>query len=116
MPLEVYEEICKSRKTNGDNKFLKWIVEKDTAILDFLLLAKTTEYVRNQRNSRWYYPSMQQGVRMTLEEIADKALSNKDKRLHQRYLLQGIRALFSLSRYEKCIEIWDKEVVRLPEN
>lgn len=116
MPLEVYEEICKSKKTNGDNKFLEWIVEKDTAILDFLLLAKTTEFVRNQRNSRWYYPTMQQGVRMTLEEIADRALSNKDKRLHQRYLLQGIRALFSLSRYEKCIEIWDKEVVRLPEN
>ena len=116
MPLETFESICKSRKIDGDNKFLKWIVEKDTAILNFLLLAKTTEFVRMQRNSRWYYPTMRQGTRMTLEDIAEKALLNKNKRLHQRYLLQGIRALFSLSRYEECVAIWEKEVSKLPKD
>lgn len=50
---------------------------KDTAILDFLLLAKTNEYIRLKRNSRWYYPSMKIGARMTLEEIADSAISIK---------------------------------------
>ena len=47
---------------------------------------------------------------MTLEEIADSAISIKDSRLRDRYLLQGVRALFSLSKYERCIELWENEI------
>ena len=116
MSLEEFEAIYDDKETIYENKFVEWITKKDTAILDFLLLAKTNEYIRLKRNSRWYYPSMKVGARMTIEEIAEKALSVKDARLRDRYLLQGIRALFSMSKYTECVEIWEREISHLPEN
>ncbi|MEY8687927.1 hypothetical protein AB9N12_18035 [Bacteroides sp. AN502(2024)] len=116
MPLEEFELLYDNKATTGNNKFVKWITQRDTSILDFLLLAKTNEYIRLKRNSRWYYPSMKIGARMTLEEIAEKSLSVNDARLRDRYLLQGIRALFSLARYEECIDFWESEVTLLSEN
>ena len=110
MDLESFETLYDNRGGRHQNKFVEWITKKDTAILDFLLLAKTNEYIRVKRNSRWYYPSMKIGARMTLEEIADSAISVKDSRLRGRYLLQGIRALFSLSKYAKCVELWEDEI------
>lgn len=116
MPLDEFEKVYDARNLTYSNSFTEWITKKDTAILDFLLLAKTNEYIRKQRNSRWYYPSMKIGARMTIEEIAEKALSVKNRRLGDRYLLQAIRALFTLGRYESCIELWESEVSELPEN
>ena len=116
MSLEDFERIYDSKETAYSNKFVEWITKTDQSILDFLLLAKTNEHIRLKRNSRWYYPSMKIGTRMTIEEVAEKALSAQDKRLRDRYLLQAIRALFSLSRYEECIALWDSEIALLPEN
>lgn len=116
MSLKEFEDIYNNRGAKYDNKFVEWITKKDSAILDFLLLAKTNEYIRLKRSSRWYYPSMKTGARMTLEEIAEKAISQKDGKLRDRYLLQGIRALFSLTKYEECIELWENEISRLPED
>ena len=116
MSLEEFEAIYDNRDATYDNKFVEWITKRDTAILDFLLLAKTNEEIRFRINSRWYYPSMKVGARMTLEEIAEKALSMKDKRLRDRYLLQAVRALFSLSRYKECVELWEQEAIYLPED
>ena len=116
MTLEEFEAIVDNKNDSYDNKFVEWITKRDTDILDFLLLAKTNEYIRLKRNSRWYYPSMKVGARMTIEEVAEKALSVNEKRLKERYLLQGIRALFSMSRYQECIDIWENEVAYLPED
>lgn len=114
MTLEEIESIYAHPERSYDNRFIEWITKRDRAALDFLLLAKTNEYIRLKRNSRWYYPSMKTGTRMTLEEVAGKALSVKDKRLRDRYLLQGMRALFSLGEYEACIDLWESEAGRLP--
>lgn len=114
MPLEEIESIYAHPEKSYDNRFIEWITKRDSAALDFLLLAKTNEYIRLKRNSRWYYPSMKTGTRMSLEEVARKALSMKDKRLRDRYLLQGVRALFSLGEYEACIDLWESEASRLP--
>lgn len=116
MTLEEYEAVCNNRNARYENGFVEWITKKDTAILDFLLLAKTNEYIRLKRHSRWYYPSMKTGARMTLAEVAEKALSEKNARLRDRYLLQGVRALFSLSEYEACIKLWESEISHLPED
>lgn len=116
MTLEEFETIYDHKESVSENLFVEWIAKKDSTILDFLLLAKTNEYIRLKRNSRWYYPSMKIGARMTLEEIAEKALAVSDKRLRNRYLLQAIRALFSLSQYNECIDLWDSEVSKLPED
>lgn len=114
MTLDEFERVYDSKEANG-NKFIEWITQKDTSILDFMLLAKTNEYIRLKRNSRWYYPTMKIGARMTIEEIAEKALTVNESKLRDRYLLQAIRALFSLGRYEECINLWNSEIVHYPE-
>ena len=116
MPLEDFEQICDNREVVYSNKFVEWITKRDRAIMDFILLAKTNEHIRTRRNSRWYYPSMKIGARMTIEEVAERALSVQDKRLRDRYLLQAVRALFSMAKYEECVALWDSEISLLPED
>lgn len=114
MSIEDFEKIYVNRKAKYDNKFVEWITKKDAAILDFLLLAKTNEHIRLKVNSRWYYPTMNIDARMSLEEVAERSLSAKDARLRDRYLLQAVRALFSMQRYEECVALWEGEVSKLP--
>lgn len=109
MTLEEVEQLYDAEKYTGKNSFARWLKENDRESLDFMLLAKTNEYIRLKRNSRWYYPSMRIGARMSIEEVAETALSHPSKRLRDRYLLQGVRALFTLGRYAECVEIWEKE-------
>lgn len=116
MSLEDFEKICNNRKAKYENKFVEWITKKDTAILDFLRLAKANEYIRVKHNSRWYYPTMDIGIDMSLEDVVEEALSVKDARLRDRYLLQAVRALFSLTRYEECVALWENEASKLPTN
>ena len=116
MSLEEFEAMYDQRKTHNDNEFAEWITKRDAEVMEFLLLAKTNEYIRLKRNSRWYYPSMKVGGRMSLEEVAEKALTTQSKRLRDRYLLQGVRALFTLARYQECIDLWENEVSKLPKD
>ncbi|MBO7318319.1 MAG: hypothetical protein J6U43_06340 [Bacteroidales bacterium] len=46
---------------------------------------------------------MKIGARMTLDEVAEQALSTKNTRLRDRYLLQAVRALFTLGKYKECM-------------
>ncbi len=114
MPLEEFEAIAENPSEHYDNPFTEWITKRDPAILEFLLLAKTNEYIRFRRHSRWYYPSMKIGARMSLEEVAERALGATEKRLRDRYLLQAVRALYTLGRHRECLDLWEKEISRLP--
>lgn len=116
MSLKQIEDMRNAPKATYENKFAEWITKRDRSILDFLWLAKNNEYIRMERNSRWYYPTMKIDAPLTLEQVADMALDAKDKRLRDRYLLQAVRALFSLERYQECVDIWDVEVSKLPED
>lgn len=116
MKLEEIEKIHHDLPQKHSNKFVEWIILNDQRILDFLLLAKTNEYVRQKYNSRWYYPSMKIGARMSLEDIAKEALSNAKGKLADRYLLQAMRALFSLRRYKECVNLWRTKASILPES
>lgn len=115
MPLDAYETFYAAKSYGGTNAFAHWIKDNDPAIMEFLLLAKRNEWIRFQYNSLWYYPSMKIGGPTTLEEIVTTSLANNDERLHSRYMLQAMRALYTLNRYEECVEIWDREFVDLPE-
>lgn len=116
MPLDEYELFYSSNEYSGSNKFAQWIKSRDNEICDFLLLAKINESIREKRNSRWYYPTMKTPGSMTLEEVAERALAKKEGRLHTRYLLQAVRALFTLGRYAECISIWEESLLHLPKN
>lgn len=116
MSLEAYDSMYVNRSAKYDNKFAEWITKRDTASLDFLYLAKNNEYIRLKHISKWYYPTMKTGANMTLEEIVEKSLASKDARLRDRYLLQAVRAMTTLSRYEDCVALWESEVSKLPED
>lgn len=116
MSLDDFEIVYKNKSAAYDNKFIQWITKRDTTILEFLLLAKNNEHVRSICDSEWYYPSMNMGTRMSLDDLAEKALSVHNVRLRDRYLLQAVRALTTMCRYDDCIRIWDDEASRLPKN
>lgn len=114
MSLDELERARNNPDETYENEFLEHITKYNEEILDFLLLAKTNEHIRSMWNSRWYYPSMKTGACISLEEVAEKALSSKTAWLRDRYLLQAIRALFTLGQYDRCIQLWDSEVSLLP--
>ena len=110
------EKVFSDDKWASGNGFTRWLINNDRTLADYLLLSKNNEHVRHQRNSRWYYPSMKTGGRMSLEQIADTALARATGRLKHRYLLQAVRALFTLGRYDECIQIWNRDFEHLPED
>ncbi len=114
MDYQAFLDVYDNPKKRQENKFLEWITKKDRTILSFLYLAKNNEFIRLKRNSRWYYPTMKTGARMTLEEVVEKSLSATDKRLRDRYLLQAVRGMVSMGEYERCIQLWNEEICHLP--
>ncbi|MBQ5861980.1 MAG: hypothetical protein IIW65_07570 [Alistipes sp.] len=115
MSLDEYENFYHDGWTGSDdNLFAQWIRTRDREILDFLLLAKTNEHIRFKRSSRWYYPTMRTDTPTTLDDIIEQSLSHKSPRLRDRYLLQAVRALFSLGKYEECSKLWRDEISKLP--
>ncbi len=116
MPLAEYEAFYATAVCYEDNAFAQWIKRNDPEIMDFLLLAKRNEEMRFRYSSKWYYPTMKVGGPVSLEEIVEASLSNTSVRLRDRYLLQAVRALTTLKRYDECLELWDKEISLLSED
>lgn len=116
MSYEDFEIWCKSSHLDGHYKFFQWIKQFDNEALEFLRLAKENEFIRVRRNSRWYYPSMKIPSRRTLEEIAEEALASTSERFRDRYLLQAVRALFTLGRFDECVDVWESEASKLPKD
>ncbi len=105
------------QKTVSGNQFAAWLIQKkDREIVRFLLLAKRCEQTRHILFSPWYYPEKEDPVIGDLADIQREALSYKGSRLRERYLLQAIRATFSLGNYEQCIELWHNQLKKLPKS
>ena len=116
MPLAEYEAFYAMAVYYEDNAFAQWIKRNDPEIMDFLLLAKCNEHMRFQYSSKWYYPTMKVGGPVSLEEIVEQSLGSQSVRLRDRYLLQAVRALTTLKRYDECLELWDREISLLPKD
>lgn len=116
MPLEEYEAFCAADNCMSNNAFAQWIKRNDSDIVEFLLLAKRNEEIRFKYISKWYYPTMKVGGPVSLDEIVDVALASDSERLRDRYLLQAVRAMTTLKRYDECLELWDREISLLPED
>lgn len=116
MPIAEYESICATAIYTGNNAFMHWIKSNDREIVDFLLLAKRNEEIRCKYLSKWYYPTMKVGGPMSLEDVVEQSIAVKSERLRDRYLLQAVRALTTLGRYDECLALWDNEISLLPES
>lgn len=98
------------------NKMAQWLVEHDDQeALDFLILAKNCEWLRRESLSPWYYPSKEDPVRYSLNDITEVARQKMDGRFADRYALQAVRAMTSLKQYEEIIRFWNDSEARVPE-
>lgn len=93
-----------------DNRMAKWLVNnRAKSKLDFLVLAKNCEWLRQESLSPWYYPSKNDPVKFTLNDVADQARRMaKDDYLGDRYALQAVRAMTSLQQYEEIVSFWNE--------
>ena len=102
------------RDRKSSNSFVKHIASaRDREIADFLVLAKTCETARAEMNDPWYYPSKEDPVKATLQEVIEKSTSYKGERLEDRYVLQAVRAMFSLGRYTQIDSLWNARKSRI---
>lgn len=107
----------------SDNLFIRWIITHEAQdIKDFLLIAKEIEELRLGMVSKWYYPSDKR-ERYDSRDEAEKFANifsyckkNTKGRLADRIGLQHIRALFALCRYKEAIDVYDKQMSKLPDN
>lgn len=97
------------------NPFARWLVEqRDTDAIDLLILAKQCEAIRTTMQDPWYYPNSSDELHGSLDSIYQAALAPRQTRFADRYLLQAMRALFSMGRYEECITLWNNHQESLP--
>lgn len=81
----------------------------DPEVMEYLNIARTCEAMRTKQNSKWYYPSKNDVVITTLEDVLKKSLEYKGTALKERYALQAARAMFSLGKFEQMC-LWWKDV------
>lgn len=91
------------------NTFAKYLYEnRRSDLVEYLKLAKNCEMARSKYNSRWYYPSANDGLVLTLEETGERsaAEARKGGRLASRYALQALRAMMTLQDYPGMDSLW----------
>ena len=92
---------------SSQNTFERYLAAKnDTEIRDYLVTAKRCEIARAEMNDPWYYPAKNDPVVAALEDVVETSLSYDGKRLEDRYILQAVRALTSLERYDSIDSLW----------
>ena len=99
------------------NKMAKWLTSRSgKEALDFLILAKNCEWLRNEFLSPWYYPSKRDPVRYSLNDVAEVARKKTGNYYYgDRYALQAVRAMTSLNQYNEIVSFWNETEKRIPE-
>ena len=101
----------------SSNKFVRWIVSnKDKELVDFLVLAKRCEKLRKENASMWYYPSKGDSNKYNLLSVIKDAKEYKGYRFKSRYVLQAVRAMYTLGEFDDCCEYWAAEKMKMPNN
>lgn len=101
--------------SNKSNAFAEWLW-KDGEAAEFLLLAKKCEETRAKMCDPWYYPAKKDPEKLSLDDIIKEAKAYKGKRFADRYVLQILRAMFSLKRYDDCVNYWNEIGASMPDN
>ncbi|NDV58712.1 hypothetical protein [Bacteroides sp. 519] len=113
---EQFEDLRKEPDEIGNQFFSYLIQTNDKEVIRYLLLAKQCEEARFRRLDAWYYPSKEDLEFTDLKEIYKEALLHKESKLRSRYLLQAMRAAYSMFAYEDCISLWENEIRYLPQD
>ena len=101
----------------ASNKFAGWLNQTNhREDLDYLLIAKEIEEIREFMNNPWYYPYDGDEEHLRLEELMKKCLTYKGSRHAARYALQMTRLYFAQKNFQSCIDLWENSVTKLPQD
>ena len=107
----------KSDSVLYNDPFIMWIQSHDRQdILDYLVLAKQCENIRERMNDPWYYRVEDDYDYKVLDGVVWKSQFYSESPLLGRFALQKIRALCALRYYEECVSFWNNIKHKLPED
>ncbi len=104
-------------ESTRSNSFVNWIIKnKRNDIIKLLIMAKQNEAITFHMTNPWYYRVEDDANFQTLESIVEECYKHKSGQLVGRYVLQAMRALCSLRKYDECVSYWDSIKDRIPYN
>jgi len=104
------------KKNKSKNTFARALSDRsDDEVIDYLIIAKKCENACAARASKWYYPFKNDPEISILDSVILKSRNYHNERLFDRYTLQAVRAMFSLSRYEDILSLWKTAQPHIPE-
>lgn len=101
----------------SNNDFAQWLSKPEhREDLDYLLIAKEIEEIREYMNNPWYYAYDGDDEHTRLAELKKICQDYNGKRHASRYALQLIRLYFAVGDYKSCIDLWENRVSKMPQN
>jgi hypothetical protein len=121
----MYEACLHDHKRVSDNKFLQHLISGIGSRYpqELLRIAKRIEEARSYKNDPWYYPASRKDGATTFDLLlteVDKLeqefieQTGEDSFYVRRLQLQRVRLLFSLGRYDQCIQLWENHIQHWP--
>lgn len=99
------------------NRFAKWLSYPDNIDdLEYILIAKEIEGIRDYMNDPWYYAYDGDDEHRRLGELLTTCREYKGRRHADRYALQLMRLLFANKNFECCIKLWETSACKMPRN
>ncbi len=99
------------------NKFAQWLGQPGhKEDMDYIMIAKEIEEVRNFMTDPWYYAYDGDEEHQRLNELLKACIEYKGQRHADRYALQLARLYFARKEFGKCIELWESSACNYPEN
>ncbi|MCL1909443.1 MAG: hypothetical protein FWG05_00740 [Kiritimatiellaeota bacterium] len=105
---------------HAQNSFIKYLhfnfTKEAREALDYVRLAKICETEREKHNrDSWFYPMKKDLTFDVLRDVVSNAVNYAGTRFESRYLLQAMRAAFTMEDYEFCNRLWNERIGNLPE-
>lgn len=101
----------------SDNSFAKWLSEPShREDMKYVLIAKEIEELRRGICDPWYYAYDNDDEHIRLDQLKKECQAYTGERHAARYALQLIRLYFADRDFEKCIELWEKSISKMPQN
>lgn len=101
----------------SDNQFAQWLaLPEHSEDLDYMLVAKEIEEIREYMNDPWYYPYDGDEEHARLDSLQIKCQNYKGRRHADRYALQLMRLYFAKKDFQNCIDLWESSVCDMPQN
>lgn len=100
-----------------NNKFAEWLLQdRNKEDLDYLLVAKEIEEIREYMNNPWYFTYDGDEEHVRLNELIVICREYMGKRHAARYGLQLMRLHFAYNDFRSCIDLWEKSLNKLPQD